>query len=131
MSGRAGVFRVSFGLAAVGQCLARRHAAATAAGEVHWSACVDGSLNALLNALLVQVAAGSLVLKPVPPGTMVAGSPAKEVGHVTGAHQPLKEGLAGVLVRPQFGGAGSGRDLPAVPARMRWIGWLDLGLGLG
>jgi serine O-acetyltransferase len=31
-----------------------------------------------------QVAAGSLVLKPVPPKTMVAGSPAKEVGHVSG-----------------------------------------------
>lgn len=31
-----------------------------------------------------QVAAGSLVLKPVPPHTMVAGSPAKEVGFVTG-----------------------------------------------
>ena len=31
-----------------------------------------------------QVAAGSLVLKPVPPRTMVAGSPAKEVGKVTG-----------------------------------------------
>ena len=31
-----------------------------------------------------QVAAGSLVLKPVPPHTMVAGSPAKEVGRVSG-----------------------------------------------
>lgn len=31
-----------------------------------------------------QVAAGSLVLKPVAPRTMVAGSPAKEVGIVTG-----------------------------------------------
>lgn len=31
-----------------------------------------------------QVAAGSLVLKPVPPKTMVAGSPAKEVGQVKG-----------------------------------------------
>lgn len=31
-----------------------------------------------------QVAAGSLVLKDVPPRTMVAGSPAKEVGKVTG-----------------------------------------------
>jgi serine O-acetyltransferase len=31
-----------------------------------------------------QVAAGSLVLKPVPPKTMVAGSPAKEVGLVSG-----------------------------------------------
>jgi len=31
-----------------------------------------------------QVAAGSLVLKPVPPKTMVAGSPAKEVGKVLG-----------------------------------------------
>lgn len=31
-----------------------------------------------------QVAAGSLVLKNVPPRTMVAGSPAKEVGKVTG-----------------------------------------------
>lgn len=32
-----------------------------------------------------QVAANSLVLKPVPPKTMVAGSPAREVGKVTGA----------------------------------------------
>ena len=31
-----------------------------------------------------QVAANSLVLKPVPPKTMVAGSPAREVGKVTG-----------------------------------------------
>lgn len=31
-----------------------------------------------------QIAAGSLVLKPVAPHTMVAGSPAKPVGHVTG-----------------------------------------------
>lgn len=31
-----------------------------------------------------QVAAGSLVLKPVPPHTMVAGSPAKVVGKVSG-----------------------------------------------
>lgn len=31
-----------------------------------------------------QIAAGSLVLKPVAPHTMVAGSPAKVVGHVTG-----------------------------------------------
>ena len=34
-----------------------------------------------------QVAAGSLVLKNVPPRTMVAGSPAKEVGKVTGECQ--------------------------------------------
>ena len=32
-----------------------------------------------------QVAAGSLVLKEVPPKTMVAGSPAQVVGKVTGA----------------------------------------------
>ncbi|KAL4423886.1 hypothetical protein ABPG75_001187 [Micractinium tetrahymenae] len=31
-----------------------------------------------------QVAAGSLVLKPVPPHTLVAGSPAKEIGVVAG-----------------------------------------------
>jgi serine acetyltransferase len=31
-----------------------------------------------------QIAAGSLVLKPVAPHTMVAGSPAKPVGAVTG-----------------------------------------------
>jgi serine acetyltransferase len=31
-----------------------------------------------------QIAAGSLVLKPVPAHTMVAGSPAKEVGKVAG-----------------------------------------------
>ena len=36
-----------------------------------------------------QVAAGSLVLKNVPPRTMVAGSPAKEVGKVTGEFQHL------------------------------------------
>jgi len=33
-----------------------------------------------------QVAAGSLVLKPVPPKTMVAGTPAKEVGTVSGGN---------------------------------------------
>ena len=40
-----------------------------------------------------QVAAGSLVLKPVPPRTMVAGSPAVVVGTVTGAqgHPALGE----------------------------------------
>lgn len=31
-----------------------------------------------------QIAAGSLVLKAVAPHTMVAGSPAKAVGHITG-----------------------------------------------
>ena len=31
-----------------------------------------------------QVAAGSLVLKPVPPRTMVAGSPAREIGRISG-----------------------------------------------
>jgi serine O-acetyltransferase len=31
-----------------------------------------------------QIAAGSLVLKQVAPHTMVAGSPAKAVGHITG-----------------------------------------------
>jgi serine O-acetyltransferase len=31
-----------------------------------------------------QIAAGSLVLKPVPPHTMVAGSPAKPVGRIAG-----------------------------------------------
>lgn len=31
-----------------------------------------------------QVAAGSLVLKPVPPRTLVAGSPAREIGQLTG-----------------------------------------------
>lgn len=36
-----------------------------------------------------QVAAGSLVLKNVPPRTMVAGSPAKEVGKVTGGRRHL------------------------------------------
>ena len=36
-----------------------------------------------------QVAAGSLVLKNVPPRTMVAGSPAKEVGKVTGGLRHL------------------------------------------
>ena len=32
----------------------------------------------------LQVAAGSLVLKPVPPRTLVAGSPAKEIGTIKG-----------------------------------------------
>lgn len=32
-----------------------------------------------------QVAAGSLVLKPVAPRTMVAGSPATQIGTVSGA----------------------------------------------
>lgn len=36
-----------------------------------------------------QIAAGSLVLKPVAPHTMVAGSPAKPVGHVTGGSAQL------------------------------------------
>jgi serine O-acetyltransferase len=35
-----------------------------------------------------QIAAGSLVLKPVAPHTMVAGSPAKPVGTVTGGCPP-------------------------------------------
>ena len=34
-----------------------------------------------------QIAAGSLVLKAVPPHTMVAGSPAKPVGTVTGVSE--------------------------------------------
>ena len=34
-----------------------------------------------------MVAAGSLVLKPVPHNTMVAGSPAKEIGCITGEIQ--------------------------------------------
>lgn len=33
-----------------------------------------------------QVAAGSLVLKDVPPKIMVAGSPARPVGKVSGGH---------------------------------------------
>lgn len=42
-----------------------------------------------------QVAAGSLVLKNVPPRTMVAGSPAKEVGKVTGElHLSLRCSIA-------------------------------------
>ena len=48
-----------------------------------------------------QVAAGSLVLKNVPPRTMVAGSPAKEVGKVTGEclHQEIgSEAQEGLLV---------------------------------
>lgn len=45
-----------------------------------------------------QIAAGSLVLKPVPPNTMMAGSPAKEVGKVTGAACILRTALS--YVRP-------------------------------
>ena len=37
---------------------------------------------------VAQVAANSLVLKAVPPKTMVAGSPAREVGKVTGEQNP-------------------------------------------
>ena len=40
-----------------------------------------------------QIAAGSLVLKPVVAHTMVAGSPAKPVGHVTGADVVVGEGV--------------------------------------
>lgn len=39
-----------------------------------------------LASCFVQVAAGSLVLKDVPPKTMVAGSPARPLGKVTGGH---------------------------------------------
>ena len=35
-----------------------------------------------------QIAAGSLVLKPVPPHTMVAGSPAQPVGKLFGEQEP-------------------------------------------
>ena len=47
-----------------------------------------------------QVAAGSLVLKNVPPRTMVAGSPAKEVGKVTGRLQIVLVGhpMQGLLL---------------------------------
>lgn len=45
-----------------------------------------------------QVAAGSVVLKPVPPHTLVAGSPAKAVGEVHGAR---RRGASGGLGGPR------------------------------
>lgn len=49
-----------------------------------------------------QVAAGSLVLKDVPPRTMVAGSPAKEVGRVTGEKAYTAQSLQWVLLHHYF-----------------------------
>ena len=47
--------------------------------------------------LRLQVAANSLVLKAVPPKTMVAGSPARVVGKVTGALFTIVPGLLPVM----------------------------------
>lgn len=44
-----------------------------------------------------MVAAGSLVLKPVPRNTMVAGSPAKEIGCMTGMTLPAASSSGFVL----------------------------------
>jgi serine O-acetyltransferase len=45
-----------------------------------------------------QIAAGSLVLKRVEPHTMVAGSPAKPVGTVTGGRASCRQKSSFVLV---------------------------------
>ena len=49
-----------------------------------------------------MVAAGSLVLKPVPPRTMVAGTPAKEVGKVTGTYKlaTVRKPACGLMSSP-------------------------------
>ncbi|CAD7697988.1 unnamed protein product [Ostreobium quekettii] len=55
--------------------------------KIHDNVLIGASATVLGNITIgkgAQVAAGSLVLKPVPPHTMVAGSPAKEVGKVSG-----------------------------------------------
>lgn len=55
--------------------------------KIHDNVLIGASATVLGNITIgkgSQVAAGSLVLKPVPPHTMVAGSPAKEVGKVSG-----------------------------------------------
>ena len=52
--------------------------------------------------LRLQVAAGSLVLKDVPPRTLVAGSPAREIGAVTGAPAAALVPLGGCGARVLF-----------------------------
>lgn len=55
--------------------------------KVHDNVLIGASATILGNITIgkgSQVAAGSLVLKPVPPHTMVAGSPAKVVGELYG-----------------------------------------------
>ena len=55
--------------------------------KIHDNVLIGASATILGNIVVgkgAQVAAGSLVLKPVPPHAMVAGSPAKEIGKVSG-----------------------------------------------
>lgn len=70
-----------------------------------------------------QIAAGSLVLKPVHPHTMVAGSPAKPVGRVSGAWDHTRKGGAG----PAGLGAGGGAVYTRHAAAAR--GFNGLGFG--
>ena len=62
-----------------------------------------------------QVAAGSLVLKPVAPKTMVAGSPAQVVGTVDGAELRASAACVSSCVRPRCWGANEGVTLQSVP----------------
>lgn len=55
--------------------------------KIHDNVLIGASATILGNIIVgkgAQVAAGSLVLKPVPEHVMVAGSPAKVIGRVTG-----------------------------------------------
>lgn len=65
-----------------------------------------------------QIAAGSLVLKPVPPRTMVAGSPAREVGQVQGnpALSMVHWSKRLLLDVPAGGSSGTGSASPAQAA---------------
>ena len=60
-----------------------------------------------------QVAAGSLVLKAVPPKTMVAGSPAKEVGHVSGNPAQKMDQWSSSSSSPSSSSASKGRFVEA------------------
>ncbi len=60
--------------------------------KIHNNVLIGASATVLGNIIVgkgAQVAAGSMVLKDVPPRTMVAGSPAKVVGCVQGTVKPV------------------------------------------
>lgn len=71
-----------------------------------------------------MVAAGSLVLKPVPPKTMVAGSPAKEVGRVTGAAPFLTLCVTAKCTLPRFC---SGLPQMMTAQEQGWCSSVDVG----
>ena len=78
-------------------------------------ACLLACLSARLP---LQVAAGSLVLKSVPPKTLVAGSPAKEIGTITGGWGGCTACTAGLAGRGWLVG-----ELEKGPAcRRAWLG---------